>query len=157
MEKLLKHMGPVFKQWADQYFESEITDQFEHFRKKNPEESAQIDLEMFKERLMAYRIYNGHYINSKYFKKDINAIIKQSVSSENTVRELPEKLLDFIEEMQDNEWCGLDGYQNAISDAVCFIGTILHQLDEDEKQASLEHIQSLCLTREKMEALRITN
>lgn len=155
MKKLLNHMGPVFKQWADQYFESEVANQYEDFKKTNPEESAQIDLKSFEEKLLAYRIYNGHYINSKYFKKDINEIINQAVTSERPELKLSKKLLDFIEEMQDNEWYGLDGLQNAISEAVCFIGTIINQLDEEEIQKAIKHIEALCIIREHLEALRL--
>lgn len=154
MEKLVKHMGPVFKQWADQYFESEIADQFEDFKKKNPEESVKCNIEIFKEKLLAYRIYNGHYINTKYLTKDINSILKSSDKPENNKIKLSEKLLGFIEEMQSDEWGNLDCYQSAISDGVCFIGTIVCRMETDEKMQALKHIEALSITRDILEALR---
>lgn len=147
-------MGPVFKQWADQYFESEIAIQFEDFKKKNPEESAKCELESFKEKLLAYHIFNGHHINTKYFTKDINAIIQKPIAPANTGVVLTKKLLKFIHQMQNDDWDGLDCYQDAISNAVCFIGTIIYQLDEDEKVSALKYIEGLCITRERLEALR---
>jgi len=154
MKKLLEHMGPVFKQWADQYFESEIAIQFEDFQKKNPEESAKCDIESFKEKLLAYHVFKGHYISTKYFTKAINSIAQGIESPLPSDIKLSEKLLSFIDQMQNDEWDGLDCSLMAISDAVCFIGTILYQLEDDEKQNALKHIEALCLTREKMETLR---
>lgn len=154
MEKLLNHMGPIFLNWASLYFENEVANQFEDFKQKNPEGSAQIDLEIFKEKLLAYHVYSGHYINTKYFNKDINTIIQKAEPAEPGNVKLSEKLLDFIDQMQNDETDGLDCYQQAISNAVCFIGTILYQLDKDEQHAALEHFEALSLTREKMENLR---
>lgn len=154
MKKLLEHMGPVFKQWADQYFESEINDQFEDFKKKHPDESAQCDLESFNEKLLAYQILNGHYINTKYFTQDINSVIQNSVTPKSNNVVLSEKLLKFIDKMQNDEDFGIDCYQQAISDAVCFIGTLLCTMEGKEIKEALRHIEALSLTRESMESLR---
>lgn len=153
MNKLLQHMGPVFKQWADEYYNSEITNQFEDFQKKNPEESAKCELESFKEKLLAYHIFNGHYINTKYFTQDINSVIQKTVTPERNNVVLSKKLLKFIDEMQDEDF-GLDCYQSAISEAVCFIGTVLYTLKRKEKKEAFRHIEALSITRERMEALR---
>lgn len=147
-------MGPVFKQWADQYFESEIANQFEDFKQKNPEEGAKCNLENFKEKLLAYHTLTGNRINTKYFTKDIDSIIQKEKPPIPDNIKLSKELLKFIDQMQNDEWGNLDSYQSAISDGVCFIGTLLYQMNDNEKKEALKHIEALSLTREILEALR---
>ena len=155
MKKLLEHMGPVFKNWADRYFQSEIAIQFDDFQKKNPEESVKCDLESFQQKLLAYHIFKGHYINTQYFTKDISINVSISNQPVNDKIFLGKEGINFIDQMQNDEDFGLDCYQQAISEAVCFLGSILYTLnDGKEKDNAIKHIESLSLTRERMEALR---
>lgn len=148
-------MGPVFKQWADQHFESEINDQFEDFKKKNPEESVKCDLESFKEKLLAYHIFKGHYINTQYFTKAISINVSIGNQLVNDKIFLGNEAINFIDQMQNDEDFGLDCYQQSISEAVCFLGSILYTLnDGKEKDNAIKHIEALSLTRERLEALR---